>query len=61
MTVPEVDFEPETWRMMLVREGPSAGLPVTETRAVLDADPAGQAGLSTSEIAGFGCPRGTLG
>jgi hypothetical protein len=110
MTVPEVDFELETWRMVLFRKGPradeisgemarelrarhlsaaraqqaagslrlagaipepSAELPVTgvaffrtseaETRAILDADPAEQAGLIASEIVGFVCPRGTLG
>jgi uncharacterized protein YciI len=110
MTLPEVDFELETWRMVLFRAGPRAGeisdemarelrarhlsaarqqlaagtllfagsvpapseaLPVTgvaffrtseaETRAILDADPAEQAGLIASEIVGFVCPRGTLG
>ncbi|WP_284745870.1 YciI family protein [Amycolatopsis sp. RTGN1] len=110
MTLPEVDFELETWRMVLFQAGPRAGeipeemarelrarhlsaarqqqaagtllfagavpepsssLPVTgvaffrtseaETRAILDADPAEQAGLIATEIVGFVCPRGTLG
>ena len=48
---------------------PSASLPVTgvaffrtseaETRAILDADPAEQAGLIASRDLGFVCPRGT--
>ena len=55
MTLPEVDFELETWRMAFFRTSEA------ETRAILDADPAEQAGLIASEIVGFMCPRGTLG
>ena len=110
MTSPEVDFELETWRLVLFRKGPKADeisdemakelrarhlsaarqqqasgtlrlagaipvpsstLPVTgvaffrtseeETRALLDADPAEQAGLIATEIVTFVCPKGVLG
>jgi hypothetical protein len=41
MTLPEVDFELETWRMVLFWAGP---------RAILDADPAEQPRAATRTV-----------
>jgi len=109
MSVPGVDFELDTWRLVLFSRGPKAdeidaettrelqarhiklarsyqadgvlrlagaisepdpALPVTglaffrtsveETRKLLDADPSQQAGLITTRIVEYVCPKGSL-